>query len=70
MGNDPNQGTVHHRLAKADGGHDISINRVQVRRNKHEAYHLLFGTGKPQEIAKILTDTWIHHKWRIIAVRR
>ena len=65
----------HHRLAKTNGGAGgyrdmMSPNLVRVPRVKHEAYHTLFGTKHPTEVAEILTHTWIDPKWELIVVAR
>ena len=59
----------HHRLAKVNGGSGklCSGNLIQVDVLLHRAYHFLFGTKSPEEVAAILTKTWIDPKYELIA---
>ena len=61
----------HHRLCKSRGGSGNvrSKNISRVSEKKHQAYHLLFGNGTPNDVARILTKTWIDPDYRLIAVR-
>ena len=62
----------HHRKPKVKGGSGKlnSPNMVEVRVDHHRAYHLLFGTENPTEVARILTETWIDPDWELIARRK
>lgn len=65
----------HHRIAKTNGGAGgygdmMSPNLVRVSRVKHDAYHTLFGTKSPTEVARILTETWIDSAWELKVVAR
>ena len=62
----------HHRKAKTHGGSGdiLSPNMIHVPVNKHRAFHLLFHTQTPTEIARTLTETWISPDWELIVVAR
>jgi hypothetical protein len=62
--------TRHHRKAKHNGGTDEKRNISFVRRDLHEAYHLLFGTMRPEQVAQILTAIWIDHEYEMRAMRK
>ena len=61
---------VHHRLPVSRGGDDSERNRVLVPIHLHEAYHRLFGNSTPQEIAKILNETWISTEYQFAVLKR
>lgn len=62
--------TKHHRKPKArgekSGKHSGNISLVPY--NKHTAFHTLFGTDTPEEIAKKLTEDYIDPDRIMIAV--
>lgn len=62
----------HHRLPKCRGGSgDIaSGNMVQVDVKKHRAWHLLFDTVEPHEVARRINDTWLDPEWELVARKR
>jgi len=60
----------HHRVAQSRGGKNSGKNIVRVREDLHRAYHMLFGTEPPEEVARILSETWIDHNMVLIAVPR
>lgn len=62
----------HHRKAKVNGGSGrlSSGNLIEVDALKHRAYHFLFGTKTPNEVAAILTKTWIDNDYKLIAVKK
>ena len=60
----------HHRLPRSRGGDDSEENLVQVPVVKHQAYHTLFQNHLPEEIARILNETWISKDWELTARRR
>lgn len=68
----PNLGklTRHHRLAKSRKGCGLPRNISYVPEKLHNAFHLLFGTGIPTEIAKTLNDHWVDPQYHIIAVNK
>lgn len=68
--NDREQKTVHHRKPRSKGGTDHPSNISHVKRKFHEAYHLLFADKSPEEVAKMLTDTWIDPHWELLAVKK
>lgn len=57
----------HHRRCRTNGGSDHEENISIVEEDKHKAFHCLFGTCHPVEIARILTETWIDREWIIEA---
>ena len=62
----------HHRRPKIHGGsgHITSPNMIQVKVEHHRAWHMLFGTKTPTEIADTLNRTWLDPDWEMIAVRK
>lgn len=62
------QKDVHHRIPKSRGGTDSPINTSWVRKSHHRAYHEIFGTSHPRQIAQYLTEKWIDPNFVMIAV--
>jgi hypothetical protein len=62
----------HHRKPKSLGGSGriTSPNLIHVPVVKHRAWHTLFETKTPQEIAAIINKTWLDNDWEMIAVRK
>jgi len=62
----------HHRKAKVNGGSGYipSPNMVEVDVLEHRAYHLLFGTKTPEQVAAILTKKWIDPDYELVARKR
>jgi len=62
----------HHRKPKKHGGSGriSSGNMIEVDVLKHRAYHLLFGTKNPEQVAAILTKIWIDPDYELIARRK
>jgi hypothetical protein len=66
----PKEVDRHHRRPRSRGGTDHPDNISIVRRADHKAYHRLFGNMLADEIAAMLTDTWIDSDYYLVAVRR
>jgi len=62
--------TKHHRVPRSKGGDNSERNLSFVPCNKHEAYHMLFANLPPEEVARILTQTWIDPDYKLIAVQK
>ena len=62
----------HHRLPKISGGSGklSSGNMVEVDVLMHRAYHKLFGTKTPEQVAAILNKTWLPTDWELVARKR
>lgn len=60
----------HHRIPRSRGGGNNHENISVVREKDHKAYHQLFGNMLPDEIAAMLTDTWIDSNMYMVAVPR
>ena len=62
----------HHRLAKVNGGSGrlSSGNMIEVDVLKHRAFHLLFGTKTPEQVAAILNKTWLPTDWELVARKK
>ena len=60
----------HHRRCRSNGGSDCDATLSIVEEKKHKAFHCLFGTSHPVEIARILSETWIDREWVIEARRK
>ena len=67
-----NEYNWHHRKPKKlrGSGNIDGPNMVHVPIVQHRAWHTLFGTKTPAEIAIILNETWLDPEWFMIAVRR
>jgi hypothetical protein len=62
----------HHRKPKVHGGSGKlgSPNMVQVLVVKHRAWHCLFGTKTPEDIAATINATWLDPEYEMIAVKK
>jgi hypothetical protein len=60
----------HHRRAKINGGDNSDRNLVLVPDKLHRAFHLLFQTMTPEQIAQALTERWVDPDYVILAVHR
>lgn len=60
----------HHRKSKGSGGSNEPRNISVVPRNKHIAFHLLFGAGNPHEIARLLNQIWIDPDYRFVVIEK
>ena len=67
-----NEWNWHHRKPKKHGGSGKlnSPNMVHVPIVKHRAWHTLFETKTPTEIAATINRTWLDPDWEMIAVRK
>lgn len=62
--------TKHHRIPRANpNSTDEKWNISMVPLKKHQAYHTLFGTKNPQQIAEYLSSVWITPSFKLIAVK-
>lgn len=60
----------HHRKPQSKGGTNKSSNISRVRRDKHVAYHKLFGNGSPHDVARILNSIWIDPDFMLVVVEK
>lgn len=68
---------THHRRPQCMGGKDYVIvgdervkNAVSVNQKQHEAFHLLFGSGRSViDICKVLNH-WVDPAYRIICIKK
>ena len=62
----------HHRRPKSLGGTDeFPPNNISwTKRKHHEAWHKLFGTAHPVQIARIITELWLDPDWEMVARRK
>lgn len=62
----------HHRVPKIRNGSGkiSSGNMIEVDVLLHRSYHHLFGTKTPEQVAAILTKTWIDQDYELIARRK
>ena len=51
--------TRHHRKPKSLGGGNEDRNIALIPRKFHEAYHLLFANGSPEEVCDVLNKYFI-----------
>lgn len=60
----------HHRLPRSRGGRSSPDNIVVVDRDDHRAWHRLVGNMDAEEVASMLTDTWIDPDYYLVAIPR
>lgn len=60
----------HHRLPRSRGGGSSPDNIAIVSRDLHRAWHLIVGNMDAEEVAAMLTDTWIDPNFYLVAVPR
>lgn len=60
----------HHRKCRSRGGNNSEDNIAIVRKDLHVAWHKLFGNATPEEVAEIISRTWIDPKYKLVAVLR
>ena len=68
MGGKPREMDRHHRLPRSRGGSNEARNISIVERKLHNAWHLLVGNMNAQEVARMLSDTWIDPDYYFVAV--
>ena len=62
--------THHHRKCRCVGGSNAPQNISMVPKKKHEAWHTLFGSLSPYQVAKIISETWVDPSFIMVAVKR
>lgn len=60
----------HHRRPRSRGGTDHHSNISHVRQSEHRAWHTLFGNMLADEVAAMITDTWIDSDYYLVAIPR
>ena len=60
----------HHRKCRSNGGSNSEANIAVVRKDLHIAWHKLFANATPEEVAEIISRTWIDPKYKLVAVLR
>lgn len=60
----------HHRRPQSRGGTNHHSNISHVRQGEHRAFHQLFGNMLADEVAAMLTDTWIDSDYYLVAIPR
>lgn len=66
----PREMERHHRLPRSRGGTNHDRNISIVERELHRAWHRLVGNMTADEVAAMLTDTWIDPEYYLVAVPR
>jgi hypothetical protein len=61
---------THHRRSRHQKGTNDPENLVKVLKTHHVAFHTLFWTGEPHQVAKILNETYIDPAYELIVVPR
>jgi hypothetical protein len=62
--------TRHHRKPRSKNGATTKQNISLVPESKHVAYHHLFDTKDPREIAEELSRVWIDPMYTMVAFKR
>ena len=60
----------HHRRPRSRGGTDHHSNISHVRQTDHRAWHTLFGNMLADEVAAMITDTYIDSDYYLVAIPR
>lgn len=60
----------HHRKPRSLGGKDVERNVSHVSVAKHRAWHTLFRNYTPEQIVKIVNDTWLDPDYLFFLKRR
>ena len=60
----------HHLKSRSRGGSNQSDNIRVVNERQHTAFHMLFPNTHPEEIVKILNDTWIDPDYHMFVVEK
>ena len=66
----PQDTNTHHRLPRSRGGGNDVDNLIQVNVTKHRAWHTLFQNYTPEQIAEIITRTWIPKGCQMVVQRK
>lgn len=72
MKNEPTQYTRHHRCCRKNGGTDDypPDNVVMLPRHIHEAWHTIFGSRTPEQIAEYMNEWFIQSDYTMIAIHK
>ena len=62
--------TKHHRRCKSNGGGNEPENISMVKRELHQAYHLIFQNKPPERMAELLNELWIDPRYEMVAHKR
>jgi hypothetical protein len=62
--------TTHHRKPRSIGGKSEPRNVVRIPGNKHAAWHLLFSNFTPEQIAQLISETYLDPDYEFIAIRK
>ena len=62
--------TIHHRKPRSIGGKSEPRNIIRIPGNKHAAWHLLFSNFQAEEIARLISETYLDPDYTIIAIRK
>lgn len=60
----------HHRKPRSLGGNSADKNMSHVSVSKHRAWHTLFGNYTPEQIIRIINNTWLDPDYELIAKRK
>lgn len=61
---------LHHRRPKSLGGSDDEDNLAYVSVLLHRSWHNLFSNCSPEQIAKIINDTWLDPDFVFVVERK
>ena len=62
--------TTHHRKPRSIGGKSEPRNLVRIPGNKHAAWHLLFANFTAEEIARLISQTYLDPDYEFVAIRK
>lgn len=68
--NDPNQITTHHRKPKRHKGIDDYRNISHIPRYSHQAWHTLFATMHPEEIAEHINKLYLDPNYFFVCKKK
>ncbi len=62
--------TTHHRKPRSIGGKSEPRNVVRIPERKHAAWHVLFANRTAEEIAHLISETYLDPDFMFIAIRK
>jgi hypothetical protein len=62
--------SLHHRRPKSLGGKTSRRNISNVSVVQHQAWHTLFGSREPEDIASYINAVWLDPAFRFVCVER
>lgn len=62
--------SIHHRHPRSLGGDSRRVNISLVAEEAHRAWHRLFQNYPPEEIARIINETWLDYRYTFVVRKK